>query len=103
MTDAQTTLGADFTDLVGTIREGLRSAVDGLAQEAGALGATEQRMEATRIRHEEVTVTLSAQLSTVEEVDMAETISRLQQTQTQLQASYRAISMAGSLSLAQFL
>ena len=56
-----------------------------------------------RRRHEEVQVTLRTQLSSIEEVDLAETLSRLQQTRTALEASYGAIARIGSLSLAQFL
>lgn len=100
---AQAALGADFTDLVGTVRAGLRSAVDALGVEQGVLGVTEARLGAMQERHEEVTIVLKGQLSDIEEVDMAETISRLQATQTQLQASYQAISLASALSLTQFL
>ncbi|MBW8270440.1 flagellin [Caldovatus aquaticus] len=100
---AQAQLGADFTALVGTVREGLRSAVRGLNAEAGLLGAAEARLEAIRTRHAEVSVALRSQLSAIEEVDMAETITRLQATRTQLEASYQAIAALGALSLARFL
>ena len=96
-------LGTDFTDLMATVRDGLRSAVDALEEERGALGATEQRLEATSARHAEVTVALKTQLAGIEEVDMAATISRLQATQTQLEASYRAISLVSGLTLTRFL
>ena len=75
---SQAALGTDFTDLMATVRDGLRSAVDALEEERGALGATEQRLEATSARHAEVTVALKTQLAGIEEVDMAATISRLQ-------------------------
>ncbi len=100
---AQAPLGTDFTDLVATVRDGLRSAIDALGEERGALGATEERLEATSRRHDDITITLTAQLASIEEVDMAETISRLDATKTQLEASYRAIAMVSSLSLANFL
>lgn len=100
---SQAALGTDFTDLMATVRDGLRSALDALGEERGALGATEQRLEATAARHGEVTVTLKAQLAGIEEVDMAATISRLQATQTQLEASYRAISLVSGLTLTRFL
>lgn len=100
---AQAALGADFTALVGTVRDGLRSAVDAIGEERGALGATERRLEATARRHAEVSVALAGQLAGIEEVDMAETISRLQGTQARLEASYRAISLASSLTLTRFL
>jgi flagellin-like hook-associated protein FlgL len=100
---AQAQLGADFTDLVASVRDGMRSAIDALGEERGALGAVEQRLEATARRHSEVSVALTGQLAGIEEVDMAETISRLQATQTQLEASYRAISLVSGLTLTRFL
>jgi flagellin-like hook-associated protein FlgL len=100
---AQAALGADFTDVVASVRDGMRSALDALGVERGALGAVEQRLEATATRHADVTITLSGQLASIEEVDMAETISRLQATRTQLEASYRAISIASGLTLTRFL
>jgi len=100
---AQAQLGADFTDFVASLREGMRSAIDALGEERGALGAVEQRLETTARRHSEVNVALTAQVAAIEEVDMAETISRLTATQTQLEASYRAISVTSGLTLTRFL
>jgi flagellar hook-associated protein 3 FlgL len=100
---AQAELGADFTDLVASLRDGMRSAIDALGEERGALGAVEQRLEATARRHAEVSVALTGQVAAIEEVDMAETISRLQATQTQLEASYRAISLVSGLTLTRYL
>jgi flagellin-like hook-associated protein FlgL len=81
----------------------MRSALDALGEERGALGATEDRLGATSRRHAEVSVVLSGQLARIEEVDMAETISRLQGVQVQLQASYQAISLVSGLTLTRFL
>jgi flagellin-like hook-associated protein FlgL len=53
--------------------------------------------------HKSVSATLQLQLSNIEEVDMAQTITSFQTTQTQLEASYRAISVAQQLSLTRFL
>ncbi len=103
LTPAQTASRTDFHAFAATIREGLRSATDALGAEAGALGQTEARLDAMRSRHEAVQVTLRTQLSGIEEVDLAETLSRLQQTRTALEASYGAIARIGGLSLAQFL
>jgi flagellin-like hook-associated protein FlgL len=103
LTPAQVADRQDFQDLAVTIREGLRSATAALGAEAGALGQAQARLTAAETRHEEIAVALSGQLAGIQEVDLAETLSRLQQTQTQLQASYGAISRLGTLSLAQFL
>jgi len=100
---AQGALGTGFTELMAVVRGGLRSAVDAIGVERGALGATEQRLETTARRHAEVSVALAAQLAGIEEVDMAATISRMQATRTQLEASYRAISLVSGLTLTRFL
>lgn len=96
-------LGSDYTTFVTTVRAGLQSAVDALAQERGALGVTENRLESVAELHVSVTTSLTLQLSNLEEVDMAKTISVFQATQTQLEASYRAMTIAQQLSLTRFL
>lgn len=103
MDPSQGALGADFTGLMATVRDGMRSALDALGEERGALGATEHRLEATGRRHAEVSVALAGQLARIEEVDMAETISRLQGVQMRLQASYQAIALVSGLTLTRFL
>jgi flagellar hook-associated protein 3 FlgL len=52
---------------------------------------------------DDVTTALKGQVSDAQDVDMAETLSRLSQTQTQLQASYQLIAMLRGLSLANVL
>jgi flagellar hook-associated protein 3 FlgL len=94
---------ADFTAFAGTVRAGLRSASNALADEAGALGFTEARLEDAKARHAEANTALDAQLAAIEEVDLAEVLTRLKATETTLQASYGAIGRLGSLTLAQFL
>ncbi len=93
----------DFQAFAATIREGLRSATTAMAEEAGALGQVEARIGAMKRRHEDTQVALRSQLAGIEEVDLAETLTRLQATQTTLEASYGAIARLGQLSLAQFL
>jgi flagellar hook-associated protein 3 FlgL len=100
---SQAALGTDFTDLVASVRDGLRGAIDTLGVEQGALGATEERLGAIARRHDDLTITLTTQLASIEEVDMAETLSRLEATKTQLEASYRATALVSSLSLTNFL
>ncbi len=103
LTPAQAADRTDFQAFAVTIRDGLRSATAALGAEAGALGQTEARLTAAAARHREISVALETQLAGIQEVDLAEAMSRLQQTQTQLQASYAAIARIGSLSLSQFL
>jgi flagellin-like hook-associated protein FlgL len=103
LTPEQTASPQDFRDFVVVIRDGMKSAISALADEAGALGLTEARLEGMQKRHEAVQITLQAQLSDIQEVDMAEVLSRLQATRTVLEASYAAIGRLGTLALAHFL
>ncbi|MES2711407.1 MAG: flagellin [Pseudomonadota bacterium] len=89
--------------LMVSLRAGLRAASSGIGQEQGALGVAEARLQAMRTDHASVTTILTAQLATIEDVDMADVITRMQATQAQLEASYRAISMASQLTLTRFL
>jgi flagellin-like hook-associated protein FlgL len=100
---AQTRLGADYDQVVTGIAGALKAAVTGVTQESGTLGLAEARIEAARSRHEEISSQIEAQLGAVENVDLAEAITRLQSTQTQLEASYRSLSSLGNLSLSKFL
>jgi flagellar hook-associated protein 3 FlgL len=103
LTPDKAQLGNDYTAFVTTVRNGLKSSVDALALERGSLGLTEARLQSMASRHESVSTSLTLQLSSLEEVDMAKTITSFQTTQTQLEASYRAIAMAQQLSLTRFL
>lgn len=103
MTPDQAVLGTDFDDLMVNVRQGLKDTTSGIAQEQGALGVTQKRLEGMATDHAEVTIALKTQLSEIEEVDPAETLTRLTATKTQLEASYQAISLMSSLTLTQFL
>lgn len=103
LTPAQAASPADFEAFAAVVRAGLRSASDALADEAGALGFTEARLEGTRRRHADADTALQAQLAGIEEVDLAEVLTRLKATETTLQASYGAIGRLGDLTLARFL
>jgi flagellar hook-associated protein 3 FlgL len=103
LTPEKSQLGDGYTNFVTTVQQGLKSSVGALALERGSLGLTETRLQSIRTLHESVTLNLTLQVSNLEEVDMAKTITSFQNTQTQLEASYRAISLAQQLSLTRFL
>lgn len=103
LTPASVTSAADFQNFADTIREGLKSASNAVGAEAGALGLTQQRLEGIRTRQENVRIALNGQLAGIEEVDLADTLSQLQQTRTALEASYSAIAKLGELTLLNFL
>lgn len=93
----------EFDRLVTTIRDGFGSAEASLGEEAGALGQVEARMQAAQARHDQLSAVLEGQLSDIQYVDMAQTLSLLQATKTTLDASYRAIGSLSDLNLANFL
>jgi len=103
LTPEKSQLGEGYNTFITTVQQGLKSSVNALALERGALGVVEGRMESVRAFHESVTLSLTLQVSTIEEVDMAKTITSFQATQTQLEASYRSMSIAQQLSLTRFL
>ena len=103
LTPDKAQLGNDYTTFVTTVRKGLESAVDALALERGSLGLTEGRLQSMASYHESVSTSLTLQLSNLEEVDMAKTITSFQTTQSQLEASYRALAISQQLSLTRFL
>ena len=94
---------AEFRAFAAVVRDGLRSATDALAEEAGALGFAEARLEGVQRRHAEANTALAEQIAGVEEVDLAEVLTRLKATETTLQASYAATGRLGDLTLARFL
>jgi flagellin-like hook-associated protein FlgL len=103
LTPAQRAQGNGFDDLVAGLSSGFRSAESALAEESGILGLTEQRLETMNTRHKTITIALKSQLADIQEVDIAETLTRLQSTRTTLEASYRAIGSLSDLTLANFL
>ncbi|MBV9249377.1 MAG: hypothetical protein JO227_09070 [Acetobacteraceae bacterium] len=94
---------AGFGDLVQDTRTSLTGAINTMAADAGTLGNTQSAMDATKTQLQDVATTLTAQVSGVEDVDMAATLSNLTSVQTQLQASYQLIAGVSSLSLAKYL
>jgi len=93
----------NFQDFAATLRAGLSSAADALADEQGALGLTEARLEAQQRRHTEMRDSLETQLAGIEDADLAEVLTRLQSTRAALEASYSAIGRLGNLTLTAFL
>lgn len=103
LTPEKSQLGESYNTFITTVQQGLKSSVNALALERGALGITEARMESVKTLHESVTNSLTLQVSEIEDADMAKTITSFQATQTQLEASYRALAISQQLSLTRFL
>ena len=94
---------ADFPGLLRDVADGLRSAGRTLGDERAAIGVAERRLERAADDHADTRLLLEKQLSDVEDVDMAETLSRLQLTRTQLEGSYQIVAAMRDLSLAKLL
>jgi flagellar hook-associated protein 3 FlgL len=103
LTPAQAAQPQDFHQLVSLIRDGLHAARDGISNESGALGLTEDQLKTTRDNHAAMHDALKSQLTDITDVDMASTLAALQQTQTALQASYTVLGRLANLNLTQFL
>lgn len=100
---AQATTGDGLVVLMDSVREGFTAAQTALGEEAASLGFVQRRIEDAKTRHETLNNVLERQLAGITDVDMAETLTRLQTTRTALEASYRALGSLTNLSLANFL
>lgn len=92
-----------FSTLVQDTGTSLNGAVNAMATDVGVLGDTQASLTATQTQITAAATALTSQVSSVQDADMASTLSQLTAMQTQLQASYRMISGASSLSLMNFL
>jgi flagellar hook-associated protein 3 FlgL len=94
---------AELPGLVSDLRTVLTGAIDAMAVDVGAMGDTEADLATMRTRLDETETALTGQISRIEDVDMAKTLSRLSQLEAQLQVSYRLLSGSNNLSLVKFL
>ena len=92
-----------FAALVQDTRTGLNGAITAMAGEAGALGNHQSALAATQTTLSDTQTALTTQVGAVQDADMAQTLSDITQTQTQLQASYQVIAAISGLSLAKIL
>ena len=94
---------AGFSALVKDTGTSLSGAIGALATEAGALGTIQSSLQAQKTEASDTSTALTAQVSSVEDVDMTKTLTDLSEVQTQLSASYKLIGEISSLSLVSFL
>lgn len=80
-----------------------KTSITGLSNETGRLGITRKQIADLSTKHDTVTTSLKIALGDVEDVDMAEVATKLQQSNTALEATYRIIASMKSLSLVNFL
>jgi flagellar hook-associated protein 3 FlgL len=93
----------NFTSLVQDTTTSLNGVVSAMATDVGVLGDSQANLTNIQTQLTSTATALNSQVSAVQDVDMATTLSNLTATQTQLQASYRLISGASTLSLVSFL
>jgi len=86
-----------------TVRTQLSGAITAMSSETGALGNIQNTLTQRKTALSETSTALSAQLSSVEDVDVAAALTQASSLQTQLQASYQIIAASRQLTLASFL
>lgn len=94
---------AGFNALVQNTRTSLTGAVDAMSADAGVFGDTEASLATTRTQLGQTAIALTGQISRVEDVDMARTLSHLSRVEAQLQLSFQLIAGAKNLSLMNYL
>lgn len=94
---------AGFAPLVADTHASLGDAITALNADAGVLGVRQARLQTQAEQSADTVTALRGQLSDAQDVDMAATLSRLTQTQTQLQASYQVLAQVQSLTLVKYL
>lgn len=91
-----------FSLLQGQIAS-LESAIDGLRQIQVKNGLAFERLEVVDEQHADTVVFLETFVADIEDVDIAEAVTKLNNDQVALEASYRAVGSLSQLSLLRFL
>jgi len=94
---------AGFAGLVQDVHDSLGGAITALASDSGVLGDRAKALGDTSQRLGDAAVALKDQISNAQDVDMADTLTRLSAAQTQLQASYQVTQISSQLSLVNYL
>ena len=92
-----------FAAVVADSRSSLGGAITALNADAGVMGDRQAALASTQAGLADLATALQTQLGDAQQVDMAQTLSALTQTQTQLQASYQLIAGLQAMSLVKFL
>ena len=92
-----------LTDFVQDTRTGLTGAISAMAEDTGVLGNQQTTLTTDSTTLQQTSTALTTQLSSVQDADMAQTLSNITLVQNQLQASYQLISNMSALSLAKYL
>ena len=102
-TDLNSATETGFHEIAIRAASDLASGGRGVTSLSADLGVKEAMLDSTESRHKDYQVVIATQLDRAENVDMAEAVTKLTQTQTNLQASYQLLATLRNLSLANFL
>jgi flagellar hook-associated protein 3 FlgL len=92
-----------FVPLIQDTMTSLNGAISAMAEDTGVLGNTQAALNTTQTTLADTQTALTSQVSSVQDVNMASTLSNLSLVETQLQASYQVVATISQLSLAKFL
>jgi flagellar hook-associated protein 3 FlgL len=102
-TDLTTANEAGHRELSRLAMADLQTGFDEMQELMGVLGVQQNTMEQTDKRHADFSIIVQSQIVNVEDVDAAESLSRLQLLQTNLEASFRLLASTRDLTLVTFL
>jgi flagellin-like hook-associated protein FlgL len=102
-TTLNTTTQGGFRQIAARAAADLQSGSTEITGLAATLGVKQQTLTATQTRLQDFQTTLKTQLSNLNDVDMTSAVSKLTQTQTQLQASFQLLATLKNLTLANYL
>jgi flagellar hook-associated protein 3 FlgL len=92
-----------FSQVVSDTYASLGGAITALNSDAGVMGDRQSQVQSTQTDLSDTSTALQSQVSSAQDVDMAATLSKITQTQTQLQASYQLIAEQQKLTLVSYL
>ncbi len=92
-----------FQALVQDTMASLNGAISAMAEDTGVLGNTQAALATTQTTLADTQTAMTSQVSSVQDANMASTLSNVSLVETQLQASYQIIATVSQLSLAKFL
>lgn len=93
----------DFTTLMQNVVSTLNSAGTAVAQEEGQIGLSQKTMTTAANTQASMKILMQTQLTNLTQVDMATAITQLQNANSQLEASYKILSLTNSMNLASFM
>jgi flagellin-like hook-associated protein FlgL len=102
-TDLNTTTEAGFRRIAQLASDELSLGLRQVSDLQSTLGVKENVLDATEQRHSDFLLVLETQIDRVENVDVAEAVTKLTQTQAGLEASYKLLASLRELSLANFI